>query len=160
MSFQLLAASLTHFFTLSLLHSFTALQIAHVLGQLLTPLQPDIGLLPVRAEARVLAAAALLAQNIRGAHRRDLHLEESLYGLLDFGLGGVGRDIEDQRILGLLHSQPLFGNQRAANHAIKCRHQAASVSAARLRPTTRFVAFFPSISAICSMAALEKMARS
>src|ERR1035437_8204588 len=132
------------------------LQVAHVLGHLFAGLQPDIRLLPVRLEAGELAAAALLAQNITGANRGHLFLEESFNDLLDFSLGGVGSDIKNQRPLGLLHSQPLFGNQRAAYYGIKCRHQAASFSAAVLR----FDAFFPSISAICSMAALEKMARS
>src|ERR1035437_9479138 len=132
------------------------LEVAHILGQLLAGLQPDVSLLPVRAEARVLAAAALLAQNIGGADRGHLHLEERLDGLLDLGLRGVGGDVEHQRPLGFLHAQPLFGNQRAANHGIESRHYAASVCAASLR----FDTDFSSASASCSMAALEKMARS
>src|ERR1035438_9855516 len=145
------SCSLIHIFTRSLL-----LQVAHILGQLLAGLQPDISLLPIRLEAGELAAAAFLANHIGGANRGDLHLEECLDRLLDLGLGGVGRHVEDQRTFGLLDAQPLFGNQRAANHCIESRHYAASVCAAILR----FDAFFSSISVICSMAAVEKMARS
>src|SRR6185437_14286106 len=59
-----------------------ALQIAHVLGQLFTGLQPYIGFLPVRTEARVLAAAAFFAKHIRRAYRGHLDFEQRLNCLL------------------------------------------------------------------------------
>src|SRR5580698_9516457 len=107
-------------------HNLQKLVVGHVLRQLLTGLQANIRLLPVRLESGELAPAALLAEHVGSANIEHLHLEERLDCLLHFGLGRLGSHIEYQRPLGLLHLQTLFGNQRAADNFIECRHYATS----------------------------------
>src|ERR1700722_7481874 len=139
----------------------TALQIAYILRQLLASLQLHVGFLPIGPVARKLAPPALLARKGCRAYRDNLHFEERLHGLLDFRLGGIGRYLEDQRVLDFLYAQPLFGDYRAANDCVQSRHYTASFSAAVLRASClRFDVLFSSVSPSCSIAALEKMARS
>jgi hypothetical protein len=59
--YSLLPRRAVHFFTASLA---PALQIAHVLGQLLAWLEPNVRLLPIRLEPGVPTAAAFLAQHV------------------------------------------------------------------------------------------------
>ena len=89
-------------------------------------LQPHVSLLPVGTIAGELAAAALFALEIRGAHRIHLHLENALHRLLDLRLGRLDRDLENQRGFRFLHAQTLFRDHRAANDLISRLHYATS----------------------------------
>ena len=82
------------------------LQTVDVVRHLLACLQADIRLLPVGAVAGKLTPAALLAHDVRGANSSHLHLEERLDSLLDFGLGRLLGNFEDQRVLVSLTPMP------------------------------------------------------
>src|SRR5208282_4590869 len=93
-----------------------SLQILRVLDHLFARCQPDVRLLPIAAKTFRAPAAAELSVIDRGAHVVDLHLEDALYGFLDFGLRRVLGDFEHDRVLRLLHAETLLGDDRPPDH--------------------------------------------
>src|SRR6476661_4553112 len=82
--------------------------------------QRDDRLLPVAAHAGPALEELVLALHGDRVHRLDLDLEQALDGLLDLGLGGVGRDLEGH--LAVLRTVGrLFRDQRRADHFVHAR---------------------------------------
>ena len=99
-------------------------------------LQPDVGLLPVRALAREAALALDLAVDRCGAHVGHLGAKQGLDGLLDLDLGGVDGDLEHDRLAVLfLQDRRLLGHQGTADdigeshRRASCRRSSAALVA-------------------------------
>src|SRR6185503_2104774 len=82
--------------------------------------QRDDRLLPVAAHTRAALEELGLALHVDRVHRLDLDLEQAFDGLLDLGLGGVGRNLEGH--LAVLRTVGrLFRDQRRADHFVHAR---------------------------------------
>src|SRR6185503_307339 len=82
--------------------------------------QRDDRLLPVTAHAGPALEELGLALHGDRVHRLDLDLEQAFDGLLDLGLGGIGRDLEGH--LAVLRTVGrLFRDQRRADHFVHAR---------------------------------------
>jgi len=66
-------------------------------------LKGDNGLLPVITLAQTPSGTLGLTQNVQGSHALHFNVEQRFDGLLDFQLGSVGRNLEDE--LAFLFSQ-------------------------------------------------------
>src|SRR5882762_5683113 len=94
------------------------LQVVRVLDHFFAFGQLDVRFLPIAPVTFVLATAAHLAGEIRGANTRDFHLENLLHGFLDLRFRGLGGNLKDDRRVQLLHAQTFFRDDRAANNLI------------------------------------------
>src|SRR5713101_4464048 len=109
---------------LSLAPSVPVLQVLRVLDHLLAFGELHVGLLPIAPVAFVLAAAAHLADKIRGADARDLYLENLLHGFLDLRLRRAARNFKHHGVLRLFYAETFFRDDRPADDLImRGRHR-------------------------------------
>src|SRR5258708_24859191 len=100
------------------------LQVLRVLDHFFVFGELPVRLLPIAPVAFALAAAAHLADKIRRAHARDLHLENLLHGFLDLRLRRAGRNFKLHGVLCLFHAETLFRDDRPPNNLIvRGRHR-------------------------------------
>src|SRR5229473_1988931 len=100
------------------------LQVLRVLDHLFAFGKLHVRFLPIAPVTFVLAAAAHLADKIRGAHGRDFHLENLLHGFLDLRLRGAGRNFKHHGVLSLFHAQAFFRDDRPPDNLIvRGRHR-------------------------------------
>src|SRR6267378_715220 len=100
------------------------LQVLRVLDHLLALGELHVRFLPIAPVAFVLAAAAHLADKIRGANARDLHLENLLHGFLNLRLRRAGRNFKHHGVLRLFHPETFFRDDRPPNDLIvRGRHR-------------------------------------
>src|SRR6266404_8237282 len=100
------------------------LQVLRVLDHLLALGELHVRFLPIAPVAFVLAAAAHLADKIRRADARDLHLENLLHGFLDLRLRSTRRNFEHHGVLRLFHAEAFFRDDRPPNDFIvRGRHR-------------------------------------
>src|SRR5690606_16440620 len=101
--------------------------------------QGDDGFLDVLAGAKFLTETLYLALADEGVDRLDLDREQGLDGFLDLGLGGVGRDVEDDLAVFGRHGR-LFGDDRVTDHVVvrvlAHANRASSASSAALVRTS------------------------
>src|SRR6266436_3725483 len=94
------------------------LQILRVLDHLFAFGELDVRLFPIAPVAFVLTAAAHLADKIRGAHARHLHLEDLLHSFLDLCFRCSGRNLKHHGMLRLFHAQAFFRDDRPPDNLI------------------------------------------
>src|SRR5690606_35776750 len=82
----------------------------------LARLKGDNCLLPVVTLAQTASGALALAQNILGSNALNLHVEQAFDGLLDFQLGRIGSDFENELTLLVSQNRGLLGDVRAKQH--------------------------------------------
>src|SRR6266481_2989563 len=100
------------------------LQVLRVLDHFFVFGELHVRLLPIAPVAFALAAAAHLADKIRRADARDLHLENLLHGFLDLRLRSTGRNFKHHGVLRLFHAEAFFRDDRPPNNLIvRGRHR-------------------------------------
>src|SRR2546427_5289588 len=100
------------------------LQVLRVLDHLFAFGEFHVSFLPIAPVTFVLAAPAHLADEIRGAHARNLHFEDLLHGFLDLRFRRAGRNFEHYGVLRLFHAQPFFRDDRPPDDLIvRGRHR-------------------------------------
>src|SRR5688572_2323210 len=99
----------------------------HEIGDLFAGLQPDPGLLPVRALAFEAALPLELAVHELRPHRGDLGAEQRLDGAADVDFRRVARHFEHDHFAGLPGDGRLLRDERAANH-LRRSHPSTSCS--------------------------------
>src|SRR6185369_550803 len=102
--------------------------------------QRHVGFLPGRPRAEDLAGALLLAEQVRGAHGRNLDGKQRFDGTADLVLRRAARNAEDHLVV-LGDERSLFGDQRRLQDLQRICHQPSlsSISASASCATTRFL---------------------
>src|SRR6185312_522636 len=95
------------------------LQRVRVLDHFFAFRQLDVGFIPIAPVALSASTAAKLAVINRGANTVHLYFKNLLHRFFDLRLGGGHGDLKHHRVLGLFHSQTLFGDDRSANYLVR-----------------------------------------
>ena len=79
-------------------------------------LESDVRFFPVVTLAQTASGALGLTLDVQGSDALYLHAEQAFYGLLDFQLGCIGGNLENELALAVRETRGFLGDVRTKQH--------------------------------------------